>query len=288
MKVYCKYCGVSDGAHDIFSRNCPGNYDWEATTIASTLDDLNEHSSTCMYCGWSLNEHSSTCQRNRIQGRNDPLRALGMNYGKPFNEPWRDPDSWTTEQLKAADEWLSKNEAAIKSGGPYTRLPGTETRMAGANYTRIGDAERDSTLDYLATRVSTGHITQEEFEERKDKALAARTQTDLDYLTADLPPMPARVVIKPAATRTVTAQMLRGDGDRKIPFSPVKWALSSSFFLALVSLLCPLSAAIWHGLGHSPGDGGLSILLTIMAGVGFIVSIIGFAPDSLKMEVEDK
>jgi hypothetical protein len=59
---------------------------------------------------------------------------------------------------------------------------------------RIGDAERDACLALLDERLASGHLTLEEFQSRADKALTARNQHELDYLTQDLPGLP-----KPAA-----------------------------------------------------------------------------------------
>jgi hypothetical protein len=52
---------------------------------------------------------------------------------------------------------------------------------------RASDADRDRVIDVLKTGFAEGRLTQEEFTERQDKALAARTYGDLAALTADLP-----------------------------------------------------------------------------------------------------
>ena len=58
---------------------------------------------------------------------------------------------------------------------------------------RVGDAEREAMLDELRTHAAAGRLDTVELEERIDAALAARTQTDLDALTADLPALPRPV-----------------------------------------------------------------------------------------------
>jgi hypothetical protein len=52
---------------------------------------------------------------------------------------------------------------------------------------RIADADRDRAVDRLRAAASEGRLDPDELEERVTKALAARTQGELDQLTADLP-----------------------------------------------------------------------------------------------------
>lgn len=52
---------------------------------------------------------------------------------------------------------------------------------------RIGDAERDATVDLLNRHYADGRLTATEREERTAIALTARTARDLDELLADLP-----------------------------------------------------------------------------------------------------
>lgn len=52
---------------------------------------------------------------------------------------------------------------------------------------RVGDAERDQALSELGRHFAEGRLTPLEHEERSSAAIAARTQTDLDALFADLP-----------------------------------------------------------------------------------------------------
>ena len=56
---------------------------------------------------------------------------------------------------------------------------------------RASDAERDVVATRLREAHAEGRLTVEEFSERLDAALAARTRGDLDALTRDLPPAPA-------------------------------------------------------------------------------------------------
>jgi hypothetical protein len=52
---------------------------------------------------------------------------------------------------------------------------------------RIGDAERDQAATYLREALAQGRLEPEEFDERLDQALKARTQSDLEPLFEDLP-----------------------------------------------------------------------------------------------------
>jgi hypothetical protein len=73
---------------------------------------------------------------------------------------------------------------------------------------RIGDAERERAASQLAEHYAVGRITQEEHAERLDRIWAARTQSELDPVFADLPghataagPRPA---VPPPGTRRRT------------------------------------------------------------------------------------
>jgi hypothetical protein len=52
---------------------------------------------------------------------------------------------------------------------------------------RVSDADRDRTAGQLAQSRAEGRLTLEEFSERVDLAYAAKTTSDLDVLTRDLP-----------------------------------------------------------------------------------------------------
>jgi len=52
---------------------------------------------------------------------------------------------------------------------------------------RIGDAERDEAATYLREALAEGRLEPNEFDERLDQALKARTQSDLEPLFKDLP-----------------------------------------------------------------------------------------------------
>ena len=53
---------------------------------------------------------------------------------------------------------------------------------------RIGDAERTEVADRLARHFGDGRLDDAEFGQRLDRAMRAKTMTDLSGLLADLPP----------------------------------------------------------------------------------------------------
>jgi hypothetical protein len=55
-------------------------------------------------------------------------------------------------------------------------------------HVRASDAERDVTLALLSDAAAEGYLMPDEFDERLDAALGARTRGDLTRLTQDLPP----------------------------------------------------------------------------------------------------
>jgi uncharacterized protein DUF1707 len=55
---------------------------------------------------------------------------------------------------------------------------------------RASDADRDRTIEVLAAASGEGRLSAEEYSERSDAALAARTLGDLARLTGDLPAAP--------------------------------------------------------------------------------------------------
>ncbi|HEY2578621.1 MAG TPA: DUF1707 domain-containing protein [Streptosporangiaceae bacterium] len=54
---------------------------------------------------------------------------------------------------------------------------------------RVSDAERSEVADRLAKHYGDGRLTQDEFNERVDQAMNAKTQSDLSGLFTDLPPL---------------------------------------------------------------------------------------------------
>ena len=58
---------------------------------------------------------------------------------------------------------------------------------------RISDTDRAEVTDHLSKQYSEGRLDQAEFNERLDRAMRAKTQSDLTWLLSDLPGVePAR------------------------------------------------------------------------------------------------
>ena len=64
---------------------------------------------------------------------------------------------------------------------------------------RASDADRDRVIDVLRAALGEGRLTPDEFEERTQAVLAARTFSEMAPFTADLPPGPGRYVPSPPA-----------------------------------------------------------------------------------------
>ncbi len=81
------------------------------------------------------------------------------------------------------------------SGPPWTWGPGRGHRSGYVNpELRVSDAERAEVADRLSKHYSDGRLDQDEFNERLDRAMKAKTQSDLAGLFTDLPAAPASPV----------------------------------------------------------------------------------------------
>jgi Domain of unknown function (DUF1707) len=63
---------------------------------------------------------------------------------------------------------------------------------------RVGDTERDEALDKLGDHFAAGRLTREELDERTEKAMGARFDSDLEALFRDLPDRARNVVARRA------------------------------------------------------------------------------------------
>ena len=86
--------------------------------------------------------------------------------------------------------------------------------QTGASLVRASDADRDRTVETLASASAEGRLTLEEYAQRSEAALVARTHGDLASLTADLPAAPASAAL--AAPEQITAVL--GNESRKGPW----------------------------------------------------------------------
>jgi hypothetical protein len=72
--------------------------------------------------------------------------------------------------------------------------------MAGQYEMRIGDAEREATVNELREHFASGRLTQEEFNQRVDQAFAAKTRGDLKAVMRDLPSARPLVTTTPSGS----------------------------------------------------------------------------------------
>jgi len=65
---------------------------------------------------------------------------------------------------------------------------------------RAADADRERVVEFLKTAYSEGRLSKDEYDDRLENALSARTYADLDQLTTDLPAVRATEVAPVATT----------------------------------------------------------------------------------------
>ncbi len=99
---------------------------------------------------------------------------------------------------------------------------------------RVGDAERDKTASQLSEHFAAGRLDHDEFAERSDRALRARTRRDLDVLLSDLPALP--ITPQPSssapAPAVVSPEQLSERAEwRRSTLST--WAVFAVFFVVL-------------------------------------------------------
>jgi hypothetical protein len=138
---------------------------------------------------------------------------------------------------------------------------------------RAGHEDRDHYVECLKSAVATGHLTDDEFEERSSEALRAVTKKDLMVLVADVPELPKRNT----GTKRVRYQVAEGSSGHA-KFSPVRWGITLFIGLTMIILPGPLFSSIFHGLDHAPAQGGLPIMLVVFGAFITIIGGICFAP----------
>ncbi len=109
-----------------------------------------------------------------------------------------------------------------------------QTQLTKGNV-RIGDAERDEAIRALSEHFAAGRLDREEYDDRADVALTARTWSDLMPLFRDLPQPVAAP--RPAASVPVPVRRAR------LPFLPVL------LILVGVSWMLGTPWLFWVGIG---------------------------------------
>jgi anti-sigma-K factor RskA len=112
---------------------------------------------------------------------------------------------------------------------------------------RIGDVERDAAIRALGEHYAAGRLTKEEFDERSDVAVRARTDSELRPLFLDLPPLyagPAPVPPGPARVQVPWGPAYQG-ARRQHPRGPRWQSLPLLPLLVLLVVVAVLSGAWW-------------------------------------------
>jgi hypothetical protein len=108
--------------------------------------------------------------------------------------------------------------------------------MAARPDLRVGDADREAVAAQLREHYAQGRLSHDEFTERLEAALSARTQRELDGLTSDLPHL--RTPTTPLPNGSLSPAVARAGSGRA--------GGSSGFFTSLrVVVAVALAVAIW-------------------------------------------
>jgi hypothetical protein len=140
---------------------------------------------------------------------------------------------------------------------------------------RASDADRDRTVAALREHLAAGRLTIEEFDERLDKACAAKTLGELDSLMADLPEtdpgqLPGALADRSAASSPMTRRPPGSVEAGRGRFSPA-WRAGGAWLAVSLVLL-----VIWLASGASGGPWFLWVALAL--GVVLLVRRIVGAP----------
>lgn len=123
--------------------------------------------------------------------------------------------------------------------------------MSPAPDPRIGDVEREAALTALGEHYAAGRLAKEEYDERSDLALRARTHADLTPLFDDLPAAPSA----PKAPAPDTRRPSQSPPWQSLPLVPVLAAgavlvavISGAWWVLFVvaGILCCGPRRHWH------------------------------------------
>lgn len=92
------------------------------------------------------------------------------------------------------------------------------TRHVDPTGSRVDDQQRTETVNQLSAAVASGKLSVEEFDERAERALTARTQADLDVLVDDLDPA---LPVLPQRAGTPVVSLTAADLARAVAFALV-------------------------------------------------------------------
>src|SRR3954465_1045211 len=115
---------------------------------------------------------------------------------------------------------------------PASRLPGGDTvhvTMLQRYNVRASDLDRERAVEFLKAHYADGRLREDELAWRTDAAYRAVALSDLDRLTAHLPPFARRTPDLPASARPPARRRV----------SPVALVLLAAFAVAIVAAVPP-------------------------------------------------
>lgn len=111
---------------------------------------------------------------------------------------------------------------------------------------RIGDAERDRAAEYLRDHLAAGRLDQQEFDERIDVALSARTSGELEPLFSDLPePKPGAELVVPTPVAPTPTPVVAAPDRSPERFRFVMSVLAAVLFPAAIIFCFAVSWDYW-------------------------------------------
>lgn len=125
---------------------------------------------------------------------------------------------------------------------------------------RVSDAERGAVQRYLHRAHDAGQIDLEEFDDRVRLVWAARTRSDLDRVTADLPALPA-----PGARRPVFSDTGGGTAMRVLT---IVWASATVVNLVIWGILVLTVGWVHPWWLWVAGPPGAALIVLYLAGIG--------------------
>lgn len=132
---------------------------------------------------------------------------------------------------------------------------------------RVGDTDRNDTVDYLSHYYTKGFLDNDEFTRRANQAAEAKTRDELDVLVRDLPASPV------ARTTSFRQGIRQGLAAGWQATSPAQRFTALSLF-SLAAAIGPgvYNASVYHGLAHESASATVVTVLTIILGI--VVAVI--------------
>ena len=137
-------------------------------------------------------------------------------------------------------------------GPSYRRAAPTDPNM------RVSNADRTEVADRLSKHYGDGRLDEDEFNERLDRAMKAKTQADLHGLFADLPDSPPEMS-RPEGPGAVVPQRRRRPMLGRV---------------VLIVLAVIVISSLWHAVTHpfwALAGGGLFVPWLLIAVVAFLI-----------------